>query len=304
MGERTDDPTRGDVSRLEGTGRGRASSGEDVTDTVAIRAEIRDTRDRVGDTLEQIGERLNPHNIAEQVKENVRDATIGRVENMARSAADRVNDTRYTIMDTIRENPVPAAMVGLGLGWLFMNRRQGGTGGTRYASVPYPAVRSAYGSGATGGDYYAEYAEPHAGPLDRARERAGEIGRDVKDTAGDLAHRAQNVAGVVADRTQDVASSVAQQTRQQARRVEDRFYEAPLAVGAATLALGLAAGLALPATDTEVELMGDARDRVVDRARDLAEQTKDKVQHVAERVIDEGASTTTQAARDEGLIGR
>ena len=260
-------------------------------ETAALRAEIRDTRDRVGETLEQIGERLNPQHIKEQVTEHVRDATIGKVGNMARSAADRVEETvgetRSTIVETIRQNPIPAAMVGLGLGWLFMNRRQGPTTGP-YRDPRYEYARPVYRS-----DSYDEFAARNAeggGAVDRARERASELGRDVKETAGDLAHRAQEAASTVADRT-----------RYQARRVEDRFYESPLGVGAATLALGLAAGLALPAPDAEVVLVGDARDRVVDRARDLATQTKDKVQHVAERVIDESKGTAAEAARAEGL---
>jgi ElaB/YqjD/DUF883 family membrane-anchored ribosome-binding protein len=288
----------------------RAAAAADATppDTAAMRAEIRDTRDRVGDTLEQIGERLNPQHIKEQVKANVRDATIGRVEHMARHAADRVSETRSTIMDTIRENPIPAAMAGIGLGWLFLNRRKGSSDAP-YPAVEYPAARTAfaggsadYGSRASGGyaDAYAAGGE-ETGTLDRARERAGELGRGVKDTAADLADRAQSAASDLADRTQDVAASVADQTRRQVRRVEDRFYDSPLGVGAATLALGLAAGLALPATDTEVGLVGDARDRVVDRARDLASQTKDKVQHVAERVMDESRGSAANAARAEGL---
>src|ERR687893_90708 len=111
MAQRFDnEPLSGDDLSPGGADRFAARCA-DPADPAAIRAGIRDTRERVGDTLEQIGERLNPHHIAEQVKENVRDATIGRVENMARSAAGRVNETRGNLMDTIPENPIPAAMV-------------------------------------------------------------------------------------------------------------------------------------------------------------------------------------------------
>ncbi len=53
-----------------------------------------------------------------------------RVRNVAQrlesieDAVDRVDDTRHSIMDNIRDNPIPAAMVGLGLGWLFINGRR------------------------------------------------------------------------------------------------------------------------------------------------------------------------------------
>jgi gas vesicle protein len=319
MSERMEDDwtvARADsATGASGSGRGAgASDAESDTpaDPAEIRAEIRETRERLGDTLEELGERLNPRHvkaqITEQVKENVREATIGRVQHMAHNAADRVQDTRDTIMDTIRENPIPAAMAAIGLGWLFVNARRqaderlsagygygssrstgrSGYGASAYGEYPgYP-----YGSGASGiaDQRYASSGEQGGGVIDGARERASQVG-----------HQVQDVASNVADRAQEAASQVAQKTRYQARRVEDRFYESPLAVGAATLALGLATGLAIPASDREVALMGDARDRLVDRAKEMAQETTEKVQHVAERVIDETKSVGAQAARDEGL---
>lgn len=316
MAGRNEDLTRGDESLhviVEQTEvvHTEVTAEADAADPGAIRAEIRETRERVGETLEAIGERLNPSNIREQVKDNIRDATIGRVQDMAHSAADRVNDARYTIADTIRENPIPAAMIGIGLGWLFMNSRRGqessgGYGGAsrerydarynvRYAGEPRAYAGAPYGSDqrTSGGD--------DRGALDRARERAGDLGHDVRDAAGSIADRAQDAASAVADRTSDAASSVAGQARRQARRVEDHFYENPLAIGAVTAAFGIAAGLAIPVTEREVQLMGDARDELVDRAREVAQDATTRVQHVAERVIDEARTTAQDAARDEGL---
>ena len=110
MAERNDDVTAGNDPTILGTERPAGTTDTDAdVEVVTIRAEIAETRERLGDTIEEIGERLNPRNIKEQVKENIRDATIGRVENMAHSAVDRVNDTRRNITDTIKENPIPAA---------------------------------------------------------------------------------------------------------------------------------------------------------------------------------------------------
>src|SRR5215216_5740841 len=92
--------------------------------TAHLRSEIRETRDRMSGTLDQLGTRLNPHRIKQQVKENIREATVGRVENMARHASERVTETREGILDTIRDNPVPAAMIGIGLGWMIFNGRR------------------------------------------------------------------------------------------------------------------------------------------------------------------------------------
>jgi ElaB/YqjD/DUF883 family membrane-anchored ribosome-binding protein len=322
MAERNDELAYGGVippapvERL-GADADAGASGAADADPAAMRAEIRETRARVGETLEAIGERLNPQHIKAQVRDNIRDATIGRVQHMAHSAVDRVNETRSNIVDTIRENPIPAAMIGIGLGWLFINgRRQGGAsyGGASYGgasadrydaryNVRYAGEPRAYAGYPYGSDQYGAggSAGQGEGAIDRARERAGEVGRDVRDTAGQLVDRAQHAAGAIGERAQEVASTVADRTRYQARRVEDRFYETPLVAGAATLALGLAAGLAIPATEREVALMGDARDRLVDRAREVAQETTEKVQHVAGRVMDEVKTTGAEAARSEGL---
>jgi len=278
-------------------------------DPAELRAGIRETRERLGETLEELGARLNPQHIRQQVKHDIRDATIGRVEHMARQAADRVQETRSSLADTIRENPIPAAMIGIGLGWLFMNRRRGDdTSRARGAYDPYRQPRiDAYDTGAYGGSYGAAYDARYAagtggyqshdpGAAERVRERASE-------TAHDVAERTQYAAQAVAQQTQHAAHAVAQQTRTQVRRVEDRFDEQPLVVGAATLALGLAAGLAVPPSDREVRLMGDARDRLVDRVKDVAGEAAGKVQHVAARVMDEAQDTAREAARDEGLTG-
>ncbi|HEY9515792.1 MAG TPA: DUF3618 domain-containing protein [Gemmatimonadaceae bacterium] len=272
-------------------------------DPEEIRAEIRETRERMGDNLEQLGERLNPSHLKEQVKQDIRDATIGKVENMAQKASDQMDEARQTIgearntiTETVRENPIPAAMVGIGLGWLIYNtRKQSSTGRLRsgwssararsggyrggYAGAPYETRPM---SGTTpGGESFGE-----SGTIDRVRAQASELAEDAEGKAGEIAGLAQNVAT---------------KTRRQAHRAEDEFYENPLAVGAAALALGMAAGLTIPGTRKEQELMGEARDRLAHKVRDVAGETKDKVEHVAERVADQAKSTAKKAAREEGL---
>lgn len=285
-------------------------------DPAELRADIRETRERLGDTLEEIGARLNPRHIGEQVKENIRDATIGRVGHMARDAADRVNEVRYTMMDTIRDNPIPAAMVGIGLGWLFMNARRQGDTRTAYGTAPYAGSARYYderggyvAAGPATGAAYGTYDESSDEPglAGRARERVGEAVHGAREGAGNVAHRAADAAHGVADRARGLASTVADTSRHQARRAEDLLHEQPLAVGAFALAIGLAAGFALPVTDREVEMMGDARDRVVDRVKEAAQETTGKVQAVAERVVSETQQTVKEtakeAAREQGLTG-
>jgi len=65
-----------------------------------------------------------------QAKAAVRGATIGKVETMIRSANDTTNAARVGLVETIKANPFPAALAGLGLSWLFINSRNAAARGS------------------------------------------------------------------------------------------------------------------------------------------------------------------------------
>ena len=286
----------------------RSDTGPEGTDTAAIHAEIRETRERMGHTLDDLSERLNPDHLKDQVKENIkeniREATIGRAEDMARHAADRVTETRHNLMDTIRDNPLPAAMVGIGLGWLIWNGRK--EDHHPDINIAYRGYRSPY----EGNLYDRPGAAERAGhrvsnAAGEVKHRAGELTDQAEGAVTELADRTREAASDVADRARSAAEHLAQEPRYRTHRLEDRFqgalHESPLAVGAAAIALGMAAGLSAPSTRKESELMGGARDHLVERAREAADEATDKVQRVAERVVGEAQSTAQEAAQQEGL---
>lgn len=284
-------------------------------DTDHLREEIEQTRDRMSDTLDQLGERLNPNRIKRQVSDNIREATIGRVETMARHAADRVNDGKDGLLNTIRDNPIPAAMIGIGLGWMLFNGRRSeryerpdgvhGFAGTGYLgdiSATSPRLRQDDAAGGIGAsishDTEVGVRDRVAGAATRVEETLSDVSQRAGERVSEVAGRAQEKVSDVAHRVQHVASDFADTTRHQAHRVEDRFQrslqDSPLAIGAVALAAGLAAGFAIPETRRESQLMGDARDRLVERAKEAAVETKERVQEVAERVIDESVGTGSE----------
>jgi hypothetical protein len=283
-------------------------------DAEQLRGNIEQTRDRMSDTLDQLGERLNPNRIKRQVSDNIREATIGRVETMARHAADRVNDSKDGMLNTIRDNPIPAAMIGIGLGWLLFNgRREGrddrstsvhGFAGTGYLgdiSANSPRLRQDDAAGGIGASISADgdqgVRDRVVDATHRVEEKLSDVSHRAQEKVSDVAGGAQDKVSDVAYHVQHVASDLASTTRHQAYRVEDRFQrtlqDTPLAIGAMALAVGMAAGFVIPETRREAELMGDARDRLLDRAKEKAVETKERVQDVAERVIDEEFKDST-----------
>ena len=75
--DRTDD-VRTDAAEAEGM------TEHEAAEVAEIRADIEDTRQEMGGTLNELGDRLEPGHLVQQVKENVREATIGRVEETTR----------------------------------------------------------------------------------------------------------------------------------------------------------------------------------------------------------------------------
>jgi uncharacterized protein YjbJ (UPF0337 family) len=308
-----------------------ADDAEPEQQVVEIRESIEQTRAQMSETIDELQERLSPSHLKEevkeqvkeqyeQVKETVREATIGKVENMVERLGDTVNDTRRSLVDMIKANPIPATLIGVGLAWMWMNRGSASSGesarydnryrrGGLYGGLYDEGQRRYAGSESFGNDQRST-----AGVWDRttdaASHLAGKMGStmssavgQVQETAGDLASRAKDTVSGVVDQAQETAGYLVDQAQYQAQRVEDRFKvamrESPLAVGAVALALGAAAGLAIPQTRKENEWMGEARDTLVDKAQSVAHDAIEQVQQVAQKVTDEVAGSGNQSPQGQ-----
>ncbi len=252
-----------------------------------IRQNIEETRAEMDGTLGELQERLSPSHVKEQVRESVKEtideartalraATVGKVENMIRDTGNTLSEARQSLWETIRENPVPAALSAIGLTWLFLNRG-GRNGSRRYVS-------SGRYEGGFEPDGYGR--GPGAGE-GGVRARAESAVRDAKERVSDMAGSAQQKASELVSTAGETAERVADQAQTQVRRVEQAvgrwMDENPLAFGTVALAAGTAIGLALPRTEGEDRILGTARDTVVNRAEQLASEA---VATVRERLTD------------------
>jgi ElaB/YqjD/DUF883 family membrane-anchored ribosome-binding protein len=264
----------------------------EVDEVEVTRVEIERTRAGMSETVDAIQERLSPENLKEQAKDRVKEATVGKAQ-----------EAGSGIVDTIRQNPLPAALTGIGLGWLLVNARKQGS-----------SSRPSYRDGANVEGYTPAYGyPPHyeddssssaVQALDNARDRVGETATQAQDKAGELAGRAQDRAGEVAGRAQDRVGNLGYQARYQAQRASGGFQrmlrENPLAVGTVAVGVGAAVGLAVPETSKEHEVMGETRDNLVDKAQEKVQETQQKVQQVAE----EAQSAAKGEAENQGLTNQ
>lgn len=305
-----------------------------------IRESIRQNRANMSETIERIGEYVNPDRVQHELKTRAREEMEEmkfKVKHKARRTMKnldyQVDKKSHGIWGTIKANPVPATMIGVGLAWLTANKKKAEAEHVRYVGSDRPAVEP-YGYGEGGGYGYrgdvapeyrgregqatvnAEvrtgYEEP--GVRERAREmktearvRAEEVGDNVRDRTEEMAARAEDVVNKTEARAKDAyettrekASELTSRGKYQARRaehwVESSVRENPLAAGAMAAAVGLAAGLIIPETQREHEMMGQVRDKAVREGKEKAYETAGKAKESVAQSAEHAAREVVESA--------
>lgn len=286
------------------------ASGDDHQD---IRDEIEETRAEMTGTIDAIQERLDPATLMNQAKDSAREATIGKAERMVSDAGDSARDAGNSIVDTLKQNPVPTAMVAFGVGWLWthrrnssitgqeIDRRQTGYYGAYDRDRPYRQTNSwQYRTYDKGMD-----SDRIRRTANQAQDMTGQAASQVQDRAGQMMSQAQGQIGEWGDQAQGQMNRWGDQAQGQIQRVRGEFdhllQENPLGVATVALGLGAVAGLMVPETRQENQWMGEKRDEMLDqaqdRARDMAQDTVEKVQQVAGKAQD----AAKQEAQQQGL---
>ena len=280
----------------------------DRTDDFASRAEDRDpdaeaaeleeqiavTRGQMAETVQAIGEKLSPTNIVAGAKESVREATIGRVEDVADAAGEMIGDSvrgaqdaGSGLLDTIRSNPIPAAMTAIGIAWLWRSRSTNGhhngwNGGNGRSWEARSRESGPYGR--------SEFASRQSWDADAGRggsamggagRAAGDAAAQGGQTIGDAAARAGSAVGGLQEGASramdDVARQAATTTRQAQGQIERLFDDSPLVVGAAAVGIGALAASLIPNTEFEQRLYGQPRDQLIGQVEQVAQDALDQV---------------------------
>jgi hypothetical protein len=307
---------------------------ESVTVT-RLREDIVATRNHMGRTVDAIEERLSPKNIKAQVtsvkqhvideikdakstmksevshelgaaKAKVREKTVGRVENMVHGARQTMTNAGSTTVDTVKTNPIPTALVAVGLGWLIASAIRGrrGTEDRRIVAGP-PRIREEryLGYEDEGGPFEtafeegyvyprrhrsAEVREPRVGRAQSVKAKAESIAHDASAKAREARARAQVVARNAGAESRRVARRAGMQVRRAERGFERELGHNPLAFGAVALAIGAGIGMLLPHTDVEDRIVGERKDKLLDgakgRMQGLAQQALSTMQEKAEEI--------------------
>ncbi|MGE5768220.1 MAG: hypothetical protein ACM35H_13605 [Bacteroidota bacterium] len=213
------------------------------TDT--IEDNINATRDSIGDKMERLQERLSPGDMFDSVID------------FARSNGGAIASG---VGNTVREHPLPIAMIGAGIVWLAI------------ASRSRDEER----------DYYGDERE---GTTGRLRRRAAAVGEGLRERASDLGERAGELSGKARDEAMRYGRSGGEFVRAH-----------PVLVGAVGVALGAALAAALPRTSREDSVFGERAERARQAAKEAALREGRKVQEAAKAAVEKARETAERKA--------
>ncbi|MDZ4370610.1 MAG: DUF3618 domain-containing protein [Phenylobacterium sp.] len=224
-----------------------------------VEREVEDARGRLDRTVEALKDKMQPQELFDEATK------------MMSQTSDKV---LTTAVEQLRENPIPIALIGLGVAWLALGRT---------------SRRPAYADG-----YYPTYEGYDAGDPDSishrvkataeaAKSKLSKSAEKAKAKLGDAQHMAEDGLAEARRKASDYAHVAQEKAEAYGRvakaRFDDTLDHEPLVIGAIGIAVGAAIGASLPATATERRYIGPARTKAAERAKG----SLDEVRHVAER---------------------
>lgn len=105
---------RSDPYRGTQAGTDREQSSEE------IKRNIEHTRHDMSEKIETIQQKLSPENLKAQAKDVMQDAVREGADTISEYIRTNSNELGRSLTDVVRRNPLPAALIGIGLGWLMM----------------------------------------------------------------------------------------------------------------------------------------------------------------------------------------
>ncbi|MEJ0067994.1 MAG: DUF3618 domain-containing protein [Pseudomonadota bacterium] len=207
----------------------RPSSAGDPED---LQREIEASRGHLTDTLTALEQKLSTRRLTHDAVDAVRDAVLGP------------SDGSKDMFEIIRRNPIPAALIGIGVGWMLF-----GSPSPR-RSPPQPGAR--------------RHDQDGPGLAAQARDTVARYGAEAQDTVARYGAQARALAGTAQQRAGALA------------------HDNPVIIGALGLAVGAVLGTMLPMTRRESALLGDIQAQVVSQAEALGREALERARVVAE----------------------
>jgi hypothetical protein len=286
-----------------------------MTDSTAhIEGELEVTRARMNHRLTELRARLTPGQLLDDALDYVR--------------ASGGPEFGQNLMASVRNNPLPVAITGIGLAWLMISGTSGTSGSPEAPRRRFPddwtetsldtRLAEAEGSIKRGNDepehVWRDRLNAARGAVVGLAQQTGETAESFGQRITDEIDRARQYVRRGVHDAQDHAAAAIESVTGAANQVSDRLTggkgvkEAggqlvaavsgnPLLLGALALGLGALLGAVIPQSDTEEEALEGVAGKVRETARAVAHEAADRGAAVAGKLMEEAEAS----ARDHGL---
>jgi hypothetical protein len=272
--------TQAEIEAERDLRRSRATEGEGYIERESrkspdeIERDLHRTRAEMEETIEAIERRFSPGEMIDQAIH-----TLG----------GGPREYAVNLGQAFKANPVPAALVGIGLAWLMASSG-------RQTQV-YP-LETAFPPETAGREKGAMFKEKYG----QARERAGSFAETaagrVRESLGRLSQTfgggrqaATEQFGEARERAGEMAGYAGERAREAGSRGQGMLEEQPLILVALGLAVGAALGASLPVSEKEERLAREYREDLLEQAKEFGREQLEK----GERVV----AKAGEAAREE-----
>jgi ElaB/YqjD/DUF883 family membrane-anchored ribosome-binding protein len=222
-----------------------------------ILAEIERTREEMDSTLTAIEQRLTPGQLVDQ-----------GIDYLRNSGA---NEFVQNLGGQVKTNPMPVALVGIGVAWLMATGRK----------PQQQSSGSMSGYMARAGEKTGELRDQASGMAQSAKDRMNEGKQALRDKVSEAKDRVSSMTDTARTQMERVKGGMDYMMREQ-----------PLALGAIGVAIGALLAAMAPRTRQEDQLMGETRDRLMDQAKDAGKEKIEQVKEVANAAV--GAAQSQQ----------
>ena len=280
-------------------------------ETEAIRSDIDTTRRRMDDTMEALGDRLQPRHLLDEVLGFLRGSTNDgdtRLNQMRERIGHSCNTAMHSVVDSVKQNPMPAVLIGAGVAWMIYSSRRDSShrydyedAARRYNPDTHYDRPLEYPS-ADMDNQWSEQGESTGGSLkDKIADKASAAGNQVKEKLSQAGEAARGKMGELRERAGEITARVRDGTRETYARTRERVASTadhhPLEVGLVALAAGLIAGLAIPTPNAINRSVGPTADRLRQRTREAGTEMFNKGKRVAEAAV----AAVKEEAEAQGL---
>lgn len=261
-----------------------------------VEREVEATRGQIDRTVEALKEKMQPKELFEEA---------------TRVMGGASNKVLTTVVEQAKENPIPIALIGVGIAWWALGQSKRSRDGYDSYSGTYYETYEGYDEDDGMGRKLKRKATAAVGA---AKEKVSGVVDKAKDGLSSAKTGATDGLDTAKGRVAGLTGAAREKAGAAGQQVQAKFQETldtePLILGAIAVAVGAAIGASIPASRTENRLIGPHRDRLVGRGRDVARSSLDEARSVAQRAYGQvkeelhrqtgpegGGSTLTEKAK-------